>query len=74
MQMFAKELTHAGHTCRFMVSDHGVNGWEVLVEKDSRIVRRVLYTDWHRVERALSVMSRQVSELVESGWQEAVAH
>lgn len=74
MQMFAKELTNAGRTCRFMVFDLGADGWEVTVEEDDRIVRRVIYNDWHRVERALSMMSRQVSELEEHGWQEAVAH
>lgn len=74
MQMFSKELKNAGHTCRFIVSDQGANGWEVLVEEDSRVVRRVVYNDWHRVERAVSVMTRQVSELEENGWRETLAH
>jgi len=68
--MFAKELTQAGHTKRFTISEAGSSGWEVLVEQDSRIVRRVCYTDWHRVERAALVMSLQVSELEEHGWRE----
>jgi hypothetical protein len=66
--MFAKELTQAGHTKRFTISDAGSAGWEVRVEQDSRVVRRVCYTDWHRVERAVQMMNMQVSELEESGW------
>ena len=68
--MFAKELTQAGHTKRFTISDAGSAGWEVRVEQDSHVVRRVCYTDWHRVERAVQMLSLQVSELEESGWQE----
>jgi hypothetical protein len=66
--MFAKELTQAGHTKRFTISEAGNLGWEVLVEQDSHVIRRVCYTDWHRVERAVLMLSRQVSELERSGW------
>jgi hypothetical protein len=66
--MFAKVLSQAGHTKRFTISEAGSEGWEVRVEQDSRVVRRVTYTDWHRVERAVLMMSRQVSELEDSGW------
>jgi hypothetical protein len=68
--MFAKELTQAGHTKRFTISDAGSDGWEVRVEQDSQVIRRVCYTDWHRVERAVQMLSLQVSELEENGWQE----
>jgi hypothetical protein len=70
MQMFAKELTQAGHTRRFVVSEAGVLGWEVRVEQDSRVVRQICYTDWHRVERALMTLSEQISELERDGWQQ----
>jgi hypothetical protein len=70
--MFAKELRQAGHTKRFTISEAGSDGWEVRVEQDSHIVRRVCYTDWHRVERAALVMSLQVSELEASGWHETL--
>jgi hypothetical protein len=66
--MFAKELKQAGHTRRFTISEAGKVGWEVRVEEDSRVVRRVCYTDWHRVERAVLMMSLQVSELERNGW------
>jgi hypothetical protein len=70
-KMFAKELKQAGHTKRFSISEAGNEGWEVLVEQDSHVVRRVCYTDWHRVERAALLMTLQVSELQENGWQES---
>jgi hypothetical protein len=69
--MFAKELKQAGHTKRFTISEAGNAGWEVRVEQDSEVVRRVYYTDWHRVERAALVMSLQVSELEDKGWRES---
>jgi hypothetical protein len=68
--MFAKELRQAGHTKRFSVTEAASEGWEVRVEQDSHVVRRVCYTDWHRVERALLMLSLQVSELEENGWRE----
>jgi hypothetical protein len=69
--MFAKELRQAGHTKRFSISDAGHAGWEVRVEQDSEVVRRVYYTDWHRVERAVLMMNLQVSELEDEGWRES---
>ena len=66
--MFAKELVQAGHTRRFVVAEAGGAGWEIREEQDSRIVRRVHYTDWHRVERALTAIRTRVSELEEAGW------
>lgn len=69
-QMFAKQLVHAGHTRRFTIMEAG-SGWEVREEQDSRIVRQVRYTDWHRVERALSAFMQRVSELERDGWRPA---
>ncbi len=66
--MFAKELSHDGHTKRFTVSPASERGWEVRVEQDSQVVRRVCYTDWHRVERAVTLFSLQVSQLAREGW------
>jgi hypothetical protein len=70
--MFATELTHAGHTARFTITPAGSMGWEVRVEQDSHVVRRVCYSDWHRVERALRSMTQQVSELKAVGWRETM--
>lgn len=41
-------------------------------EQDSRIVRCVLYTDWHRVERARENFARLAERLEHSGWTERV--
>ena len=71
--MFVKELTQAGHVRRFFIGDAGDKGWEVRVEQDSRVVRRVCYTDWHRVERALATLTRQVLELEAHGWRESAS-
>jgi hypothetical protein len=69
--MFATELTQIGHTKRFIVRDAGPEGgWEVRIEQDSALIRRVCYKDWHRVERALMTISEQVSELKAKGWRE----
>ena len=72
--MFAKELVHDGHVRRFSVTSAGQEGWEVRVEEDAAVVRRLCYTDWHRVERALDVMLREVQALVSSGWRDRPAH
>jgi hypothetical protein len=73
MQTFSKQLVQAGHTRRFTVSDASGRGWEVREEQDSRVVRQVWYTDWHRVERALSVITLRVDELEREGWRPAEA-
>ena len=66
--MFAQELTHAGHVRRFEIRSQGADGWEMRVEQDSAIVRRQQYTDWHRVERALTLFAIEVAELESAGW------
>lgn len=72
--MFAKQLVQAGHTRRFTITEAGDLGWDVREEQDSRVVRHVRYTDWHRVERALTVFTRRVSELERAGWTPAEAN
>src|SRR5688572_18137244 len=72
--MFAQELVQAGHTKRFTITEAGGFGWEVTEEQDSAIVRQILYTDWHRVERALTAMMVRVSELQRAGWRVSQAH
>jgi hypothetical protein len=69
--MFSRELSFSGHTRRFTVSAMPSDGWEMRVEEDDRLVRRAHYNDWHRVERALSAMQREVLALQQMGWQPA---
>ena len=66
--MFNAELSYAGHSRRFVIGQAALGGWELTVEEDDAVVSRVLYTDWHRVERALSAVTRRVSELEADGW------
>ena len=74
MHMFAKELTQAGHTRRFSITETGGLGWEVKEEQDNRLIRRVCYTDWHRVERALTVITLQMRALEQEGWRPGEAY
>jgi hypothetical protein len=40
---------------RVTVTRAARQGWVVSEERGDRVVRRVTYTDWHRVERALGL-------------------
>ena len=67
--MFLRELSLSGHTRRFTVSALPSEGWEMRVEEDDRLVRQTHFSDWHRVERALSAVEREVRALQDLGWQ-----
>ena len=67
--MYRTELSHDGHSRRFTLRETPLGGgWELRIEEDHTVVRRVQYSDWHRVERALSTIARRVSELEAGGW------
>jgi hypothetical protein len=51
---FARRLTHQGHVHEFLVAP-AETGWEVREQRDSTLIRRAVYTDWQRVERARSL-------------------
>jgi hypothetical protein len=44
------------------------DGWEVREERDSEVVRKVHYQDWHRVERARQSFTIKLRELKANGW------
>jgi hypothetical protein len=67
--MFSKTLTQAGHVRRFVVSTRPASGWEVRIEQDREVVRQAAYRDWHRLERAMGAIEREVRELVSQGWE-----
>lgn len=70
--IFSRQLTSDdGRILRYLIVPHGARGWEVREEQDDRIVRRVRYTDWQRVERARTVFDLRVSSLRGSGWIES---
>jgi hypothetical protein len=66
--MFAKELRQEGHTRKFSIQERGGAGWEVREEQDDRVLKQVCYTDWHRVERAMTIFNLQIDELENRGW------
>jgi hypothetical protein len=69
--MYARVFHRAHQTRRFAIVAGEGSGWEIREEEDSRLLRRVQYTDWHRVERARMVFARQAADLADDGWTEA---
>jgi len=67
--MYARTLRKADHEFRFSIEDAGASGWEVRHEQDQHVVKRVLYDDWHRVERAMLTWQLEIEQLTEKGWQ-----
>jgi hypothetical protein len=65
--MFARAIHNDQHKRRFSIVQNG-RCWEVMEEQDSRVVRRVLYDDWHRVERARKIFTQEADTLCQSGW------
>ena len=61
-------LRRADHIRRYFVRAVAPSGWEVRFEEDRELRRRTIYQDWHRVERALALFEREVTELTASGW------
>ena len=69
--MYARIFRKADQTRRFTITDAGGSGWEVREEQDSRVIRTMRYTDWHRVERARMAFASQALSLQDSGWKES---
>ena len=67
--MFALTLCSTGHVRRYSIRATTSSGWEIRLEEDSKLRRLDHYDDWHRVERALALFSREASALQASGWQ-----
>ena len=70
MYAFTKQLKNRQHTHRFSISTTD-SGWEVREERDSKVVKRTTYKDWHRVERARRSISIELDNLRREGWSEA---
>ena len=66
--MYAITLTKNEETRRFSITATESAGWEVREEKNSQLISRHLYTDWHRVERAQMGFGLAVGSLVDEGW------
>jgi hypothetical protein len=67
MDAFIKSLRNDGHTRRYTIAMTDA-GWEVREEQDNRVVRRVEYQDWHRVERARRSITIEANQLQDAGW------
>jgi hypothetical protein len=68
--MYARTFRKATQEHRFVILPAGASGWEVRHEQDREIVRRILYDDWHRVERARMVFTQEGERLKDAGWVE----
>jgi hypothetical protein len=60
-------LTYLGHVHRFVVTPD-LEGWDVLEEEDSTVLRRVHRKDWHRVERDTRLFEITAFTLKREGW------
>jgi hypothetical protein len=67
--MFAKSLRNQDQTRRYSISATD-SGWEVREERDSEVVKKVHYQDWHRVERARRSITIELDDLRKQGWSE----
>ncbi len=67
--MFSVRLRRANQVRDYRIRDAGADGWEVRLEENRAVRRLERYQDWHRVERALALFKREVSDLRARGWQ-----
>ena len=65
--MFSKSLRNREQTRRYSISVTAT-GWEVREERDSEVVKKVQYQDWHRVERARKSIAMELDALQRNGW------
>lgn len=66
---FVKSLRYQDSTRRFSIATTEA-GWEVREERNSEVVKRVNYQDWHRVERARRSIAIELNALRDKGWSE----
>ena len=69
MLSFQKSLKNQERTLRYSIVATDT-GWEVREERDSQVVRKAHYQDWHRVERARRSIDLELHDLQRQGWSE----
>lgn len=69
LMRFEKHLRYLDQTRRYSIVPAST-GWEVREERDSEVVRKELYRDWHRVERVRRSMVTELDELRAEGWRD----
>lgn len=67
MYAFTRKLQYLDHTRHYSIAATA-EGWEVREERDSEVVRRERYQDWHRVERARRSITMELTDLRAKGW------
>jgi hypothetical protein len=65
--MYSTALRRQLQVRRFTIR-HVRPGWEVRDENDRGVLKRVIYRDWHRVERAIAIFEQEEAELEADGW------
>ena len=65
--MYTTALRRQLQLRRFTIR-HVRPGWEVRDENDRGILKRVIYKDWLRVERAIAIFEQEEAELEAAGW------
>ena len=65
--MFCKSLRYAQQTRRYSIAATAT-GWEVREDRNSEVVKKVQYQDWHRVERARRSITIELDALRRKGW------
>ena len=66
--MFHVNVVSADRVRHYSIAPATEVGWEVKLVEGDAIRWQETYEDWHRVERRLSRMQQEVSDLVEQGW------
>ena len=65
--MYATSLRKQLQVRRFSIK-HVEPGWEVRDENDGSVLKRIIYQDWHRVERAIAKFEEEEAVLEAAGW------
>ena len=66
--MFSIALTYDEHVKRYSVTPTQPSGWELVLTEDLTRTKHLHFDDWHRVERALALLKREILDLSAKGW------
>lgn len=66
--MFDVRIASKTHVRHYSAETRSDIGWEIRVEEDRSVCERKVYEDWHRLERSVARMQREVEALIRNGW------
>jgi len=69
--MYSRTFRYGTHIRQFTISSSTPSGWEVKDEQDVCVLRKEIYSDWHRVERAKLTFAVEATRLLDAGWTES---